>query len=158
MQPQPVTRYPLLWLSGALLLGMFVAPAVGLDWALYLTAGVALGIAALIARRFRRPRLAWAAVLLLAACLGAARWQAAHPALTQADVAWWAVHSSAEAGERTRLTLTGRVAAMPEPDGDRLRFMLRADSLRVDGSDAAQPVRLLRSWAKTLSSMPGMFQ
>jgi len=141
MQPQPVTRYPLLWLSGALLLGMFAAPAVGLDWALYLTAGVALGIAAFTARRFRRPRLAWAAVLLLAACLGAARWQAAHPALTQADVAWWAVHSSAEAGERTRLTLTGRVAAMPEPDGDRLRFMLRADSLRVDGSDAAQPVR-----------------
>lgn len=137
MQPQPVTLYPLLWLSGALLLGMLAAPAFGLAWALYLAAGLAAGVAALAERRFHRPRLAWAALVLLAACLGAARWQAAHPAVTRADVAWWA-------GQGT-FRLTGVVDDMPVPDGERLRFRLRVEGLQplANGELAgeAQPAR-----------------
>jgi competence protein ComEC len=130
MHSNPVSRFPLLWLSGALLLGIFCAPGLGLPWPAWSGLALALIVIGAAARRWQR--LAWAAFLLAAACLGAARWQAAHPALTRADVGWWA-------GQGT-FRLSGMVDDMPEPDGERLRFRLRVDSLLplVSGKPAGE--------------------
>ncbi len=133
----PVNRYPLLYFSAALLLGILCAPALGgPPWA-YLALAAAAALIALVARRFGRSGLAWVALLLLTTCLGAARWASAHSALTPSDAGWWAGQ-----GE---IRLTGMVDAMPEPDGARLRFLLRVERLAPPGTSPAagdpQPAR-----------------
>ena len=77
-------------------------------------------------------RLALPPLVLLAACLaGAARYQAAHPALTPADIAWYS--------SRDPLRITGLIAAPPETRDASTR--LRVEARSIAPFDATSPIQ-----------------
>lgn len=130
--------YPLLWLSGAFLAGIMLASQVRLPWLAW--AGFAAGclLLSLFERRAlvrfpdlaQRLRVCPLPVLLTAACLllGAARWQAAHPALDASDAAWYI--------GRGEVTLRGWVSAPPQPDQPTPTFRLTVTDLAWEGNAA----------------------
>lgn len=134
---------PLLWLSGAFLLGLGLGSGLSLPWFVWLAAVLLFGLLAWLESRWN-PRLAGYAVfrrrcpltagLLVAfVALGGLRAGLARPAVTLGDLAWY--------NNWGRLRLQGEIISMPEEKNGRLSFRLRVDRLNLDDNSTSMPVR-----------------
>ncbi len=99
-----------------------------------LAAGVALALLAWLAPRWRGWPLWLAAGLLVGA------------GLTGSRAAIGAAHALPAAMEGRDITVTGRIASLPQSTAMGLRFGLVVDSARLDGQPVMLPERLQLSW------------
>ncbi len=133
---------PLMWLSLAFLLGILAASLFPLPWAAWLGLGCGGVFLAVVERRLRpqvpfllrlqrHSRLALGA-LLAAFFFGAARLQAALPAPTPHDAAWY--------NGRGDLRLAGVVTAPPDVRERNVRLRVRVEGITPAGRREAIPV------------------